>query len=215
MEAIVINRILKIFILLISFLLNVKGQNLEINTEKGLQAFKFSEMNGTAPFFYKGAKNSEYEYNCYQTLENDLVENVPIPDDILCRSNMGLFVFKVNHKSEIEVLTYDGDLDTLVEQKIKQNILSTAGMYNRPFSQDSEQFHWFILPYFSNGGLLETSICPNAERLEVETHYKFKLYLLTQNLRKLLPEFKSLTIFHNMDHFLEMSKKGMLKYDKM
>jgi hypothetical protein len=61
---------------------------------------------------------------------------------------MGLFVFKVNHKSEIEVLTYDGDLDTLVEQKIKQNILETAGMYNLPNPQTSEQFHWFVLPFF-------------------------------------------------------------------
>lgn len=215
MESIVISRILKICIVVITAISNLYGQKLEVNSEKGLHEFKFSEMNRMAPFFYKGAKNSEYEYNCYQTLENDLVENVPIPEDILCRSNMGLFVFKVNHKSEIEVLTYDGDLDTLVEQKIKQNIRSTAGMYNRPFSQDSEQFHWFILPYFSNGGLLDSSTCPNAERLEVETHYKFKLYLLTQNLRKLLPEFKSLTILHSMGHFMEMSKKGMLKHDKM
>jgi hypothetical protein len=38
---------------------------------------------------------------------------------------------------------------------------------------------------------------------------------LTQNLRKILPEFKSLTILPSMGHFIEMSKKGMIKHEKM
>lgn len=205
----------KIIIFLFSFLPNLNGQKLEVNSEKGLLEFKFNEMNGNAPFYYKGAKNSEYEQNCFHTLENDLVENVPIPSDILCRSNLGLFVFKVNHESEIEELYYDGDLDSLVEQKIKWNIRATAGMYNKPARQASEQFHWFVLPFISNGGLLDYSTCSNVELLKMEHKSNFKVYLLTQNLRKLLPEFKSLTVFHNMGHFLEMSKKGMIKHDTM
>ncbi|MEK6548415.1 MAG: hypothetical protein AABZ56_08865 [Bacteroidota bacterium] len=215
MEAIVINRLIKICIILISVMPNLNGQKLEYNGEKGLQAFKFNQLNGNAPFYYRGERNSEYETNCYHTLENDLVENVPIPDDILCRSNMGLFVFKVNNKSEIEELTYDGDLDTLVEKKIKQNIRTTAGMYNLPSFQNLEQFHWFVLPFFSNGGMLNNQTCPNAEALLSEHHIMLKLYFLTQNLRKILPEFKSITIFHSIGHFSEMSKKGMLKHDTM
>jgi hypothetical protein len=124
-------------------------------------------------------------------------------------------VYKVNHKSEIEELFYDGDLDTLVEQKIKSNIRETAGMYNMLGSQASEQFHWFVLPFNSNGGLLDYRSCSNVDLLEIEHKSKFKVFLLTQNLRKLLPEFKSLTIFHTMGHFLEMSKKGMIKHDTM
>ncbi|MDT8887366.1 hypothetical protein PQG44_06750 [Aquirufa sp. LEPPI-3A] len=144
-----------------------------------------------------------------------MAENVPIPDDILCRRNIGIFVFKVNNKSEIEELIYNGDLDTLVEQKIKQNIRETTHMYNLPSSQTSDQFHWFVFPFSSDGGMLDYTSCSNAEKLKIELHYDFKLYFLTQNLRKILPEFKSLTILQVMGHFSEMSKKGMLKYDKM
>lgn len=205
----------KIIICFFAFLPNLYGQKLEVNSEKGLHEFKFNEMNGNAPFYYKGAKNSEYELNSFHTLDNDLVEDVPIPADILCRNNFGLFVYKVNHKSEIEELFYDGDLDTLVEQKIKSNIRETAGMYNLLGSQASEQFHWFVLPFNSNGGLLDYRSCSNVDLLEIEHKSKFKVFLLTQNLRKLLPEFKSLTIFHTMGHFLEMSKKGMIKHDTM
>lgn len=205
----------KIIIFLFSFLPNLNGQKLEYNSEKNLQAFKFDEKNRTAPFSYLGKRNSEYEKHGFETLVYDLAENVPIPDDILCRSNMGIFVFKVNNKSEISELFYNGDLDTLVEQKIKQNIRETTHMYNLPSSETSEQFHWFIFPFFSNGFLLGYQTCPNAETLNVELHYKSKLYFLTQNLRKILPEFKSLTILQVMGHFSEMSKKGMLKGDKM
>jgi hypothetical protein len=205
----------KIIICFFAFLPNLYGQKLEVNSEKGLHEFKFNEMNGNAPFYYKGAKNSEYELNSFHRLDNDLVEDVPIPADILCRNNFGLFVYKVNHKSEIEELFYDGDLDTLVEQKIKSNIRETAGMYNMLGSQASEQFHWFVLPFNSNGGLLDYRSCSNVDLLEIEHKSKFKVFLLTQNLRKLLPEFKSLTIFHTMGHFLEMSKKGMIKHDTM
>jgi hypothetical protein len=128
---------------------------------------------------------------------------------------MGIFVFKVNNKSEIEELIYNGDLDTLVEQKIKQNIRETTHMYNLPSSETSEQFHWFVFPFFSDGGMLDYRSCPNAEKLKIESHHEFELYLLTQNLRKILPDFKSLTILQVMGHFSEMSKKGMLKGDKM
>ncbi|MDT8887365.1 hypothetical protein [Aquirufa regiilacus] len=205
----------KIIIFLFSFLPNLNGQKLEYNSVKGLQTFKFNDQNRTAPFSYVGKRNSEYETHGFETLEYDLAENVPIPDDILCRKNMAIFVFKVNHKSEIEELIYNGDLDTLVEQKIKQNIRETTHMYNLPSSQTSEQFHWFIFPFFSDGGMLDYQSCPNAEKLKIESHHEFELYLLTQNLRKILPEFKSLTILQVMGHFSEMSKKGMLKYDKM
>lgn len=205
----------KIIIFLFSFLPNLNGQKLEYNGEKGLQEFKFNQLNGNAPFYYRGDRNSEYETNCFHTLENDLVENVPIPNDILCRSNLGIFVFKVNNKSEIEELIYNGDLDTLVEQKIKLNIRETAHMYNLPSSQTSEQFHWFVLPYFSNGGMLDNQTCPNAIALLNEHQIMLKLYFLTQTLRKILPEFKSITIFHIMGHSSEMSKKGMIKHNKM
>ena len=215
MEAIVIKRIIKICIVLISVMPHLKGQKLEYNNEKDLKAFKFDEKNRTAPFSYVGKRNSEYETHGFETLEYDLAENVPIPDDILCRKNIGIFVYKVNNKSEIEELIYNGDLDTLVEQKIKQNIRETTHMYNLPSSKTSEQFHWFIFPFSSDGGMLDYSSCPNAEKLKIEFHYDFKLYFLTQNLRKILPEFKSLTILQVMGHFSEMSKKGMLKYDKM
>ncbi len=215
MEAIVINRIIKICIVLISVMPYLKGQKLEVNLEKDLHAFKFNEKNRTAPFSYLGKRNSEYETHGFETLEYDLAENVPIPEDILCRNNMGIFIFKVNNKSEIEELIYNGDLDTLVEQKIKQNIRETTHMYNLPSSETSEQFHWFIFPFSSDGRMLNYRSCPNAETLKIEFNFGFKLYLLTQNLRKILPEFKSLTILQDMGHFIEMSKKGMLKYDKM
>ncbi len=205
----------KIIIILFAYLPNLMGQKLEVNSEKNLHAFKFNDQNRTAPFSYVGKRNSEYETHGFETLEYDLAENVPIPEDILCRNNMGIFVFKVNNESEISELFYNGDLDTLVEQKIKQNIRETTHMYNLPSSETSEQFQWFIFPFSSNGGLLNYRSCPNAEKLEIELHYEFKLYLLTQNLRKILPEFKSLTILQDMGHFIEMSKKGMLKYDKM
>mgnify|MGYP000476362202 FL=1 len=50
----------KIIICFFAFLPNLHGQKLEVNSEKGLHEFKFNEMNGNAPFYYKGAKNSEY-----------------------------------------------------------------------------------------------------------------------------------------------------------
>jgi hypothetical protein len=210
-----LTKLFKPVIFIFVFLPNLNGQKLEYNSEKNLKAFKFEEKNRTAPFSYLGKRNSEYEKHGFETLVYDLAENVPIPDDILCRSNMGIFIFKVNKKSEIDELIYNGDLDTLVEQKIKQNIRETTHMYNLPSSETSEQFHWFIFPFSSDGRMLNYRSCPNAETLKIEFNYGFKLYLLTQNLRKILPEFKSLTILPEMDHFIEMSKKGMLKYDKM
>lgn len=175
----------------------------------------FAQKNKLDPFYYFGNKINKGNTHCYAILENDLVADVPVPTDVLCRNNTGLFAFKVNRMGKIEALEYFGDLDTVIVQKIKSNIRKTDGLFTRPTLKYKEQFHWFVLPFLSNGSLMEFQTCLNASKLENEYEFGFKQYSYYQNLRLLLPKFPFITILHDKDHHIEMLKKGMIKQDIM
>jgi hypothetical protein len=209
----VIRRILIVKIICLISFISLYGQT----TSESNKMFQrsFAKKSKLEPFYYFDNKIKKGNTHCFEILENDLVADVPIPADVLCRNNYGIFAFKINSRGKIEKLEYEGDLDSSIVRKIKLNIRKTEGNYTRPSKSNQESFHWFVLPFFSNGGMLNNQTCPNTEALLSEHHTMLKLFFLTQNLRKILPEFKSITIFHSIGHFSEMSKKGMLKHDTM
>lgn len=210
MENIVIRNMKVIILSIISFT-TLNGQI--VKQKKKIVVFNVEKAN--KPFRYLGLTKSKDVNLGFENLENDLVKEVPIPEDILCRNNTGIFAFKVNRLGKIEALEYFGDLDTVIVQKIKSNIRKTDGLFTRPSLKYKEQFHWFILPFLSNGSLLEFQTCLNATKLENEYEFEFKQYLYYQNLRLLLPKFPFITILHDKDHHIEMLRKGMIKRDIM
>jgi hypothetical protein len=96
-------------------------QNTNALNKEVLYAFK--SKNISSPFYYKGGLDPEYKVHCYVKLENDLVKNVPIPKDVYCKNNFGLFAYRVNSKEVIDNIEYAGDLDSLIVQKIRYNIV--------------------------------------------------------------------------------------------
>jgi hypothetical protein len=204
-------RNLKVFILIIISFNALNGQI--VKQKKKIVVINVK--NGNKPFMYLGLTKLKDINSGFETLENDLVKDVPIPDDILCRNNTGIFAFKVNRMGKIDALEYFGDLDTTIVQKIKLNILKTDGLFARPSHKFKEQFHWFVLPFLSNGSLMEFHTCNNATKLENEYEFEFKQYLFYQNLRSLLPKFPFITILNDKDHHIEMLKRGMIKRDIM
>ncbi|RVU26936.1 hypothetical protein EOJ36_02760 [Sandaracinomonas limnophila] len=215
MDPIVIKKnILFIVIYLISRSI-VSGQILEFNLEKGLEDFKPISKN--SPFYYNSKANNEFENHCYVTLEKNLVKNVPIPQDIVCRNNIGIFLFKVNKYSKIEKLEYFGDLDSSIVKKIKFNIQKTENRFVKPKYNSQEQFHWFVLPFKSNGldMIEESRNCPNYEIIKNENDSGNKLFDIINKLRIALPNFTSVTILRYKGHLDEMERKGLILHEEM
>lgn len=213
MEPIVIKRILLAIICCMMSLSRLQGQTTSDVHKRYSRAFTFKKSKD--PFFYFGNKIRRGESHCYETLENDLVAGVPIPADILCRNNYGIFAFKVNREGKIEKVEYSGDLDSSIVRKIKLNIRQTDGKYVKPTNSKKESFHWFVLSFVSNGSRLNSYKCPNAIKLEMEYDLEFKRSRSYLNIIEFLPDFPSLTVLHNMDHLREMIKTGLLEGDRM
>jgi hypothetical protein len=213
MEPTVIKRILIGIIIYLMAFNSLYGQT----TSESNKMFQrtFSQKNKLDPFFYFGNEIKKGNTHCYEILENDLVADVPVPADVLCRNNYGIFAFKINRKGKIEKLEYEGDLDSSIVRKIKLNIRKTEGNYTRPSKSNQESFHWFVLPFMSNGYHLGPFSCANAVKLEIEFNLESKRARSYLNIIEFLPDFPSLTVLHNMDHLSEMIKTGMIKYDTM
>lgn len=205
--------VIKILIIVVYYLLSNYdsiGQNTNALNKEVLFAFKSKKK--TDPFYYKGKQHLGNKVHCYVLLENDLVKNVPIPDDIFCKNNFGIFAYRVNSKGKIDHIEYSGDLDTLIVQKIKYNIALTQGLYTLPSPKSKNVFHWFLLPFFSNGTQWDFYECQDEEKLKTEFQAKFKQHQIYLNLLKMLPQFSGITILHDMDHLPELITEGSVKY---
>lgn len=178
---------------------------------------QYKPIKYTSPFFYLKKGNEKNDFHCYISLEKDLVKNVPIPIDILCRNNFGIFLFKVNKYSKIEKLEYFGDLDSSIVKKIKFNIQKTENRFVKPKYNSQEQFHWFVLPFKSNGldMIEESRNCPNYEIIKNENDSGNKLFDIINKLRIALPNFTSVTILRYKGHLDEMERKGLILHEEM
>jgi hypothetical protein len=165
-----------------------------------------------SPFYYKGGLDPENKVHCYVKLENDLVKNGPIPKDVYCKNNFGLFAYRVNSKEVIDNIEYAGDLDSLIVQKIRYNIVHTQGLYSLPKSTSKQKYHWFVLPFFSNGSQWNFYECEGEEKLKSEFQAKLYQHQIYQGFLKLLPQFSDISILHNMDHLPELINEGTVKY---
>jgi hypothetical protein len=212
-EPTVIRRILIVKIIcLISFISLYSQTTSESNK---MSQRSFAKKSKLEPFYYFGNKIKKGNTHCFEILENELVADVPVPADVLCRNNYGIFIFKINSRGKIEKLAYEGDLDSSIVRKIKLNIRKTEGNYTRPSKSNQESFHWFVLPFMSNGYHLGPYTCANAERLETEFNVESKRARSYLNIIEFLPDFPSLTVLHNMDHLSEMIKTGLLKGERL
>jgi hypothetical protein len=182
-----------------------------INGQNKKLAKVFSGKDIVKPFTYLGRVNSTKMNHYFDDLANDLVANVPIPDDIKCRNNLGFFAFKVDRYGKIAELEYYGDLDSSIVKVINTNIHKTDGKFSKPSKFSQAQFHWFVLPFLSNGSLLEFRSCPNAGQLEIEFDFEFKHYLSFRKLQLLFPKSPTVTILPDKDHHTEMNKKDLIK----
>ena len=128
------------------------------------------------------------------------------------QSNFGLFAYRVNSKGIIDHIEYSGDLDTLIVHKIKHNIALTQGLYKLPSPNSKNIFHWFVLPFFSDGTNWDFYKCQDEEKLKSEFQAKFKQHQIYLSLLKFLPQFSDMTILHDMDHLPELISEGRVKY---
>lgn len=205
--------VIKILLIVVYYLLSNYdsiGQNTNALNKEVLFAFK--SKNKTDPFYYKGKQHLENKVHCYIILENDLVKNVPIPDDVYCKNNIGIFAYRVNSQGKIDQVEYSGDLDPMIVQKIKYNIAQTQGLYTLPSSKSENIIHWFLLPFFSDGTQWNFYECEGEERLKSEFQAKFKQHRIYLSFLKLLPQFSDMTILHDMDHLPELISEGRVKY---
>lgn len=197
-----------------SFFILINLFTLSGQSNQPIKGNSFSKMNKFSPFYYKGKPNNEFEDHCYITLMNDLIKNVPIPDSITCKNNFGIFVFKVNSFGQIKQLEYFGDLDKIIEVKIKENIKNTSGLYT--ISKNKKLNHWFVLPFWSHGGNMpEFNQCENKFKLNAEIENYIKFYYLYKNVKSVLPESSNITIFEPMGHYFEMLKRGLILHEEM
>ncbi len=213
MEPTLIKRILIVKIICLMSFVSLYGQTTSESNKMSMRTF--AKKNKLDPYYYSGNKIKKGNSHCYETLENDLVADVPVPADVLCRNNYGIFAFKINSRGIIEKLEYEGDLDSSIVRRIKLNIRKTAGNYTRPSKSNQESFHWFVLPFMSNGYHLGTFHCENAIKLDIEFNIESKRARSYLNIIEFLPDFPSLTVLHNMDHLSEMIKTGLLKGDRL
>ncbi|MFM6937752.1 MAG: hypothetical protein ACKOXH_08745 [Aquirufa sp.] len=198
------------FWILFLFFINPTYGQIDIHTSK-LEPWSFSAINPKEPFYYYGNKKRVWETHCYETLENDIVNEVPVPADILCRNNIGFFAFLINKNGRLERLEYQGDLDPIIVEKIKSNIRKTDRQFVKPIKSLHTQKHWFLLPFLSNAYHLNYRKCPNVDQLETEFDFVYKHFKSYLKLQYILPESTSITHLHPMDHFGEMIKKGMIQ----
>lgn len=213
MEPTVIRRILIVKIICLISFISLYGQTTSESNKMSQRSF--AKKSKLEPFYYFGNKIKKGNTHCFEILENELVADVPVPADVLCRNNYGIFAFKINSRGKIEKLEYEGDLDSSIVRKIKLNIRKTEGNYTRPSKSNQESFHWFVLPFMSNGYHLGPYTCANAERLETEFNLESKRARSYLNIIEFLPDFPSLTVLHNMDHLSEMIKTGLLKGERL
>jgi hypothetical protein len=213
MEPTVIRRILIVKIICLISFISLYGQTTSESNKMSQRSF--TNKSKLDPFYYFGNKIKKGDTHCYEILETELVADVPVPADVLCRNNYGIFAFKINSRGKIEKLAYEGDLDSSIVRKIKLNIRKTEGKYIRPSKSNQESFHWFVLPFMSNGYHLGPYTCANAVKLETEFNLESKRARSYLNIIEFLPDFPSLTVLHNMDHLSEMIKTGLLKGERL
>ena len=210
MEPAAIKRILIGTIIYLMAFDSLYGQTTSVSNKMFQRTF--AQKNKLDPFYYLGDKIKKRNTHCYVILENDLVKNVPIPDYIFCKNNFGIFAYRVNSKGIIDHIEYSGDLDTMIVHKIKYNIALTHGLYTLPSPKSKNVFHWFLLPFFSNGKQWDFYECQDEEKLKSEFQAKFKQHQIYLNLLKMLPQFSGITILHDMDHLPELITEGRVKY---
>lgn len=103
-------------------------------------------------------------------LFNWLEKNVPEPVNDECKPTWGFFYFRVNRLGKVDSLWYNGNLRTVVSQKIIENIYATEGHWQIPKETKPEYFSWYIFPYFDFGGkFYADSSCSEVDRLLQKT----------------------------------------------
>lgn len=193
-------------IILFFFTINVYAQQLN-RIESN-----YKPLGQNSPFYFKNNSDKNYSH-CYYYLGDFLSQNVPIPDNINCKHDIEIFVFKVNLKGKIVLLKSFGFVDTLIREKVKENILATEGHWILPNNKSKFKDHWFIVPFHSFG--INNNDCVNKESLKALVNYEILFEELMKNIRNLLPRVENITVLNGLTHYWEMEKRGMIIHDQM
>ena len=192
-----------LFVIMINLVSILDLYSQEIVIASNRSYYTFEHISKNEPFYFFSKPTQATGLHCYSQLENELIENVHFPNDILCRNNLGIFAFKVNNKGKVSLLNYYGDLDSAIVKTIKYNIRQTEGRFKLPTSRSSKQFHWFVLPFRSNGKDLNYQSCLNFKLLESEYKVEKARFAAYQYLNTLLPENSSITFLREKNHYFE------------
>lgn len=83
---------------------------------------------------------------------NELIaKDIPETDDsVACKSTWGIFYFRINHKGKVDNFLIDkkNDLDSMIINKVKENIFKTEGHWQISKTVKKREFCSFIYPYF-------------------------------------------------------------------
>ncbi|RVU26937.1 hypothetical protein EOJ36_02765 [Sandaracinomonas limnophila] len=202
----------KIFMLVILNLIfqdNVFAQKIDLFNLNNYQVISHKEA-----FYYNYQRiNTEKFDHCYKYLEEDLIKNIPIPKDINCRLDFEYFIFKVNNSGNILNLNSYGNISDTIRQTINKNILATKGKWVLPKIKNKEQFHWFIVPFFSWG--FDVNFCRSEGEVRMYLNH-IKIFNEVLNIKyKILQNNKSITVLRGLSHLREMEKKGQVIHEEM
>ncbi len=116
---------------------------------------QFSKTKLSGPFTYKGNSAIKLtEDSSRQLLINDLTIGAYLStQNSSCRSDIGLYLFKVDSKGEIHEkdIIYFGTLVDSTNESILNNIKKTSGKYLRPSKNTQAKEHWYLFEYLSKG----------------------------------------------------------------
>ena len=116
---------------------------------------QYSKTKLSGAFAYKGNSTIKLtDDSSRQLLINDLTVGAYLSSqNASCRSDIGLYLFKVDSKGKINKkdIEYFGTLVNSTHESILNNINKTSRKYIKPTKSNRQKEHWYLFEYLSKG----------------------------------------------------------------